>query len=453
MSNLLLVTVDSLRADRVCPAVMPKTAAFAQQAVQFTDCVANGPSTPASFPAILASRQFGGVSGLGLPPADGDSDVQTLAERLSAAGYATAGFTDNHFASGEYRFDRGFDRLHDASGVMEAGRLKQLVQSNLDKDGVVFRTIERVYTAVDGVVSSATEGAEYERAGSLNERALSWIDDQTGDWFVWLHYMDPHHPYEPPAEYRETHGVDGIDQRSARSLSRRATHYPEELSAADWETVAELYDAECAYVDDQFESLLGSLDRRGIRDETTVVFTADHGELFGEHGKGGHPPEFWEPVIRVPLIVDHHAWAPQTVSGQSRLVDVAPTVAGLLGVEPPSVWQGESLRGVVEDGDDHPTYAFGTVGREVNYRRGYVRRKDGWKFVTHDGGDALFDVRATPDELPDDNRLGEGLDVEAALREELSAHRDRMARLRRGEGVAEDEEMVREHLEDLGYLE
>ena len=68
--NVALVTVDSLRADRIAPRVMPQTRAFADEAVEFTECVANGPSTPASFPAIHASRYFASVDGLGIPPAD-----------------------------------------------------------------------------------------------------------------------------------------------------------------------------------------------------------------------------------------------------------------------------------------------------------------------------------------------------------------------------------------------
>lgn len=448
MQNVLLVTVDSLRADRVDERVMPETAAFADDALAFTDAVANGPSTPASFPAIHASRHFASIEGLGIPESGGD--VVTLAERLSDAGYATAGFTDNHFASGDYNFDRGFDTLHDASGSTEAGRLKQFVQSNLDKEGRLFRTIESVYTRVDGLLSSAASGSEYERAASLNERAISWIDEQDSPWFVWLHYMDVHHPYEAPPEYQERF-LDSVQSVSrCRRISRKATHHPEEMTKEEWKLLTNLYDAECAYTDDQFRSLLNALEDRGLRSETTTLYTADHGELLGEHGKGGHPPEFWEGTIRVPFVVDgvdrtgNHR-------GQVRLLDTAPTLADAVGIESPAEWQGASAL-ELKRGESRE-FAFGDVGRDVDYGRCYARRADGWKLLRHaDDGAYLFDVRETPDEEPGDDRFGEESSEESALVDALDEHCEEMEQLRSGaRAVGEESEMVDEHLEALGY--
>jgi arylsulfatase A-like enzyme len=458
--NVLLVTVDSLRADRVTERVMPFARSFADDALEFGECVANGPSTPASFPAIHASRHFASIEGLGIPPADADGDgsgVVTLAERLSDGGYATAGFTDNHFASGSYHFDRGFDLMHDASGGAEAGRIKQFVQSNLDKDGLVFRTIERVYTGVDALRSSATGGeSEYERAASLNRRALEWIDDRDGeDWFVWLHYMDVHHPYEAPPDYQRRFLDGAVPPARCRALSRKGTHHPEEVTDAEWETIRGLYDAECAYEDDQFAALIAALEERGVLEETLVVFTADHGELVGEHGHAGHPPEFWEGVVRVPLLVRGPGVDTGTVDGQVRLIDLPPTVADAVDVPPATGWQGASALAVARGEVDAREHAFGDVGRDVDYGRCFARRADGWKLMRHAGdGEFLFDVRATPGERPGDDRSGEGLGEEAALASALDDHRDRMAALRAGErAVDEDAEMVEDHLRDLGYLE
>jgi arylsulfatase A-like enzyme len=400
--NVLLVTVDSLRADRVTEGVMPKTRAFADDALDFTDCVANGSSTPASFPSILASRHFASIDGLGLPE---PGETLTLAERLRQAGYRTGGFTDNHFASGSYHFDRGFDSMHDASGSMEAGNLKQFVQSNLDKDGSLFRTIERVYTRLDSLFSTVSgDEVEYERAGSLNERALSFIDTtDSDDWFVWLHYMDAHHPYEAPNSYQRQFLDEPVGVSERRTLSRTGTHYPEEMSDADWERLEALYNAECAYVDDQFAELIEQLDRRELRDDTVTVFTADHGELFGEHGAGGHPGEFWEGVIRVPLLIDFPEYD-HTVSEQVQLLDISPTIVDALGQPAVGEWSGESLLPVA-DGADPTPLAFGDVGRKINYEKGYVRRSDGWILLDHAAdGEFLFNVREAPAERPTDER-------------------------------------------------
>jgi arylsulfatase A-like enzyme len=452
--NVLLVTVDSLRADRVNEEVMPFARSFADDALEFTECVANGPSTPASFPSIHASRHFASIEGLGIPAEGGG--VVTLAERLRDAGYATSGYTDNHFASGSYHFDRGFDRMHDASSTTEAGKLKQLVQSNLDKDGALFKTIERVYTRFDALWSTTRgDESEYERAESLNRRALDWIAerDDDEDWFVWLHYMDVHHPYEAPDEYQRQFLDDPESVAECRRLSRKGTHHPEEMTDDEWETIRRLYDAECAYTDDQFESLLSELDERGIRDDTVVCLTADHGELVGEHGHAGHPPEFWEGIVRVPFVVDG-VDETGTVDGQVRLLDTAPTLAEAAGVTVPDAWQGASALAVARGDDDAREFAFGDVGRRVNYGRCYVRRSDGWKLMRHDEGEFVYDVRATPDERPEDNRVDDDLPVHNELTEALDRHRREMERSRSSErGIDQDSEMVEEHLKDLGYME
>jgi arylsulfatase A-like enzyme len=467
--NVLLVTVDSLRADRVNSEVMPATRSFADGAVEFTECIANGPSTPASFPAIHASRYFASIEGLGIPEPDTDDGIRTLAERLRDAGYDTAGYTDNHFASGSYHYDRGFSEMYDASGAAEAGKLKQFVQSNLDKDGALFKTIESVYNRVDAAFASATgQESEYERAESLNRRALDWIDERSGadgdsagggessDWFTWLHYMDAHHPYEAPDEYQQKFLDEPLSLSRCRGLSRKGTHHPEEVTDREWDLVRKLYDAECAYVDDQFDALLGALADRDLLDDTLVLFTADHGELVGEHDHAGHPPEFWEGVLRVPFVLHHPDREADTVKGQIRLLDVAPTISDALSLDGFDGWEGESALELADGEVETREYAFGDVGRQVEYGRCCARRADGWKLMRHaDDGEFCFDVRATPDERPEDDRTADRPPEYDELSDALDDHQSCMKRMREGgsRGIAEDDEMVEEHLEDLGYLE
>jgi arylsulfatase A-like enzyme len=455
--NVLLVTVDSLRADRVGPEVMPTTGTFADGSVEFTEAIANGPSTPASFPAIHASRYFASIEGLGIPEPGADEGIRTVAEHLWDAGYATAGYTDNHFASGSYHYDCGFGEMYDASGTTEAGRIKQFVQSNLDKDGALFKTIETVYNRVDALSATAIgDQSEYERAESLNERALDWIDDRTGEWFTWLHYMDVHHPYEAPAEYQRRFLDEPVPLARCRGLSRKGTHHPGEMTDREWDLVRGLYDAECAYVDDQFGALLDALRSRDLLDETLILFTADHGELVGEHGHAGHPPEFWESVVRVPFVLHHPDCDADTVDGQIRLLDVAPTITDALGLNAFEGWEGESALEVADGNVAAREYAFADVGRHVEYARCCARRADGWKLLRHaDDGEFCFDVRETPDERPEDDRAPERPPEYEELSRALDDHQARMKRMREGSstGVAEDEEMVKQHLQDLGYLQ
>lgn len=446
--NVLLLTIDSLRADRIREGTMPFARSIADDGLEFTTCIANGPSTPASFPAIHASRHFAGIEGLGLPATGGG--VTTLAETLCDAGYETAGFTDNHFASSSYHFDRGFDHLYDAGGAAEAGRLKQFVQSNLDKTGRVFRAVERLYTRVDATLSAVGQGDEYERAASLNRRAVDWIDGHDR-WFVWLHYMDPHHPYEAPEEFQRLFLDEPVERARCRALSRRGTHHPEEVTDAEWDTLRRLYDAECAYTDYQFEALVESLDSRELLDDTLLVVTADHGELVGEHDHAGHPPEFWEGIIRVPLIIAGERTG--AVEDQVELLDIAPTVADAVDIPAPDTWEGKSVLPVADGRNDGRLLVFGDVGRQVDYSRGFARRADGWKLLRHgDGREFAFDVSKTPGERPVDDRSDDP--AAAELRAALDDHQERMRQRRGGaSGVDAGHEMIEAHLRDLGYLE
>jgi arylsulfatase A-like enzyme len=224
------------------------------------------------------------------------------------------------------------------------------------------------------------------------------------------------------------------------------------MTAHEWDRLESLYDAECNYVDDQFATLLSELESRGVRDETAVVFTADHGEVFGDHGKGGHPGEFWESVIRVPLILDVDERR-DAVSEQVRLLDLAPTIADTLGLEPVTEWSGRSLLPIA-DGGDPVELSFGDVGRDIDYKKGYVRRADGWKLLDHrEDGEFLFNVYQTPDERATDEQSAEQPELLATLRSELSTHQERTTQLRKSShGIGEDEQIVEEHLEDLGYL-
>jgi arylsulfatase A-like enzyme len=174
--------------------------------------------------------------------------------------------------------------------------------------------------------------------------------------------------------------------------------------------------------------------------------------VFGDHGKGGHPGEFWESVIRVPLILDVDERR-DAVSEQVRLLDLAPTIADTLGLEPVTEWSGRSLLPIA-DGGDPVELSFGDVGRDIDYKKGYVRRADGWKLLDHrEDGEFLFNIYQTPDERASDERSDEQPEVLAALRSELSNHQERATQSRKCfHGIGEDEQIVEEHLEDLGYL-
>lgn len=132
-----------------------------------------------------------------------------------------------------------------------------------------------------------------------------------------------------------------------------------------WVILKKLYNAECAHAVDQFQTLINELKTKNLLGETVVVFTADHGELLGEHNRGGHPPEFWEDLICVPLLLRPPANdslpVPESVSGQVRLLDVAPTIVDVVTVESPKQWTGESMLDIARENVKSIEYSFGAV--------------------------------------------------------------------------------------------
>lgn len=452
--NVLYITVDALRADHLDENVMPTAHSFADTATKFTNCVANGPGTPWSFPALLSSRYSGSTEGFGIPGLD--DPHPTLAEILYESGYDTAGFTDNRFASSAYHYDRGMEEMFDTGATSSLKGAKQFVRENLDREGVLFQSLLRAYHIFDDLFVNVSErDSRFVRAEVLIDELLDWTADTDGDWFAWLHPMDVHAPYEAPEEYQLQYLEEPVDRVRSQNLARKAVHHPHELTDAEWELQRQLYKAECRYFDDQFSRLLSSLTERGNREETLIVFTADHGDMHGENGRGGHPQEFWEEVIRVPLAIDIPDDAPQTVDEQVALVDLPPTILDAVGIDIPPEWDGESRLPLVRREGECREYAYIDVGAELDRNHAGVRRADGWKLLRHrEDGEFLFDLSQNPNENVADNRTGESDTPYDELSSALDAHLDEMGRRRAGEqsGV-QDEEMIEDHLKELGYLE
>jgi arylsulfatase A-like enzyme/Flp pilus assembly protein TadD len=294
--NLLLVTIDTVRADHVGAygyraAETPALDRLAREGIRFDHAESTVPLTLPSHAAIL--------SGL-TPPHHGlhnngagrfPDDRPTLATVLSAAGYSTGAFVGSFVLDHRFGLARGFDVYDD--------------EVERDPNGPGSLEAERP-------------------ASQVADRAVAWLEKAISDrgrpFFAWVHFYDAHAPYAPPEPY-----------------SSRHREVP--------------YDGEIAFVDAQIARLLELLDRRGVADATIVAVTADHGEALGEHGELTHGLLLYEPTLRVPLILR----APgvtrgKTIQAPVSLTDLAPTLAGMLGKALAGPKEGKSAR--VLDGRD-----------------------------------------------------------------------------------------------------
>lgn len=450
--NVLYVTVDALRADHVTPELMPNVSDFVDNSIEYKRCYANGPGTPWSFPALLASRYSGANDGFGIPAED--DPRPTLAEVFQDEGYDTAGFTDNRFASSDYNYDRGMETMFDAGATSSEKRLKQAVRERLNQDGFLYQTLLRAHHLIDDVlVNIQGRDTRFVRAEVLIEQLTEWVNERENEWFAWLHPMDTHAPYEAPDDYQEEFLDEPVPRRRSQELARKATHHPDELSDSDWELQQRLYKAECRYFDDQFSRLLDSIPK-SERENTLIVFTADHGEMHGEHGRGGHPQEFWEEVIHVPCAVSTPAREQATVEEQVGLVDLPPTILEPLDIEPPDGWVGDQKIPKGDRSVEDRANVFVDVGAELDRSHAGLRRADDWKLVRHQDDEYLLDLSENPAEDPAKDRTKTHTEIHDELTAELDRHLDEMERRREGDLVGvEDEEVIEDHLKELGYLE
>jgi arylsulfatase A-like enzyme len=280
----------------------------------------------------------------------------TLAELLRAAGVHPAAFIGNRVAGG-FGLDRGFAEFHD------------VYQAEGAAGG--FSRAE----AFRGVLS-----------GYFERRPASRL-------FTYVHFLEPHFPYDPPPPFDTLFGPDSpltrAERRELHWLTAvnegRITPTPEQV-----EHLERLYDGSLAYVDREVGVLRRTLERAGLWENTLVIVTSDHGEGLYEHGWIGHMKRVNEEAARVPLVVRHPAGrgpAGTRVTEVVSLLDLAPTIADALGVAvPAAAFRGHSLlrgapgaRVVTRNAETPPTYAV-TEGR---YRL---------ILKAEDGGHELYDL-------------------------------------------------------------
>ena len=314
--NLLLIVVDTLRADRLAcyggPADLGRSmCALADRGARFVWAVATAPYTAPSVASILTSR-YPSVHGLsqfsGDPLAD---EIGTLAEVLSGAGYDTAAFVSNPVIRRQRALDRGFAVYDDQLGRAERNRPQ-------------YR--ERV-------------------AAHTTDAALAWARDAAEPWFLFVHYQDPHGPYAPPGTgaAEDAAGEDVLPVLADHSGFRGIPSYQAMKGAFSARTYERRYAEEIRYLDGHVQRLVAGLDALGAR--PAVLLTADHGEALGEDEYYfAHGHSLGIDQIRVPLLWRPAApGRPQVNPDAVSTLDVAPTLLRAAGLALPEGFQGRPL--------------------------------------------------------------------------------------------------------------
>jgi arylsulfatase A-like enzyme len=394
--NVLVVVSDTLRRDHL-PVygyerdVSPRIDAFAQTSAVFERAYAQSPSTKPSIASLFTSlhpHQHGTVYNEHVL----SSDFVTLAEVFREAGYDTAGFTENPMIGSEFDFDQGF-------GVYE--------------------------------LHAKRHGRGSARADGFDEAVSDWLESRRErECFLYVHYVDPHSPYAPPAEFRgRFHAAEGAAGEGLRVDSRQL---------AQREKAIARYDEEILYVDSRFGGLLDRLEALGLRSSTIVVFVSDHGEAFGEHGHFHHSKSVYAELIDIPLLISFPAkLAPGVRSEPVAHIDLFPTLLDLAGIPREGLaLEGRSLASAEGAGledrvilSEHLREGWGTRQRALisgswKLVEGLDTRARELYDLSSDGADAVNRLADAPDAQPAElaaamDRLG-AREFPAATRVELA---------------------------------
>ena len=310
------------------------------------------------------------------------------------------------------------------------------------------------FDSFDLVVRPHREAA----APEVHRRALRWLERaRQRPFFLFLHYYDVHSDYAPGKNYREL--LVGPYQGAVNGTSSQLKDVrlgKRTLTPADVTHLSELYDAEVRQLDDELGRFLDALQERGLLDDTVIAVTSDHGEEFLEHGGVLHGRTLYGELVRVPLILAGPGIpAGSRVAGPVSLVDVFPTLMGLLGVAAPPYVEGVDLwrgsNGSLVAPGDRPIF-FGTDwwlgGSKGEWKRA-VQQGD-WKLLYAHPARAfeLYDLASDPGEQR--NLADDDPERTEALRALLAPQLRPAARPALRVPVSEEET---EQLRALGYLE
>jgi len=291
VQNILFISLDTVRADVAYSGKMPGIEALRRGGVTFRQSISSVPFTPASHASVFTGLQPARHGIRHLLREQLAPEATTLAERLRSVGYATGAVVSCPGLNKWYGMDRGFDHYDDEIPRLPDGS-DPLTTPDVKKRGLALK-----------------------RAPLVVERALNWLDRQDGPFFLFAHFFDAHWPYEPPEDFCPT--------------------------------AANPYEGEVAYSDHYLQRLLRGIEERGHGlADTLIVCFSDHGEdLAGwypnDHaGSLGHPYEeghgclLFDATQHVPLIISAPGLPRGVeVDSQVRLVDIAPTVLDLLGMD------------------------------------------------------------------------------------------------------------------------
>jgi arylsulfatase A-like enzyme len=451
--SIVLILVDTLRRDYLGfhgfrGSISPNLDWLAEESVELDNAFSQAPWTKPSIASLFTSLYpdvhglnnheglFGKRASEALTTGILPSDAVTLAEALRDAGYRTAAIVANPWLDPRYGFDQGFD---------------------------LYRMEETTSSLLDG--------------------AREWIRGEEGrPFFLYLHFMDVHGPYDAPEEdfqaMASSPSLDAGKHPPVEDLSRLPPYLQnvpwfEErgIASRGWGglidfrleksgTVRARYAANVRDFDRRIAPFLNELRSSERNEDTLLVLTSDHGEELLEHGGWDHGFTLYDDQIRVPLLVrlPYARGAGRHVSRAANLIDLMPTLLSAAGAKVPPGAEGRDLSSVLlgEGEEDGAAPSFATISTATKHREGvYAVRTERYKLIldSETASASLFDLAADPGEYRDLSSKDEARVRVRELERLLSRHLDEARRAALRPESAPIPDALQRRLESLGYLE
>jgi len=419
--NIVMVTWDSVRADHCsCYGYSKETTPFldsmARKGLKFENAIVSGLPTPVSMCGIFTGKHC----------SSGKVKGKTLAQVLKRRNYSTGAFHSNPFASRFYGFDRGFDVFNDyiikesdKEYARNSNLLRKAVTKIILKSGLNIERFRFYYNLICVLIKNRYDvGLKF---SDFYSEVIDWVSKQD-TYFLWILLIDTHFPYVPESMNRieKIKSMITYDRLYSCGLTRRLDR--KDIDKNKVKYIIKAYDQCISEADRMTKRLWKDI---GDTDPIFIVH-ADHGEAFGEHGFFGHPPEHYEYLIRVPLVI-YNADVREKINMPTSLLRLPSIVCDLAKIPEKSCVLSPFR------------YTLPIVENKLDGGLRITVRDEEWKLITNpDRENELYNIKHDPMEL--ENLIDQELDIKRELekhvykhirlRYELSKLSDRIKRLR-----------------------
>ncbi|MFX0135439.1 MAG: sulfatase [Candidatus Hodarchaeota archaeon] len=424
--NIILITLDAVRADHLkiygySRNISPNIDLLGARGLVFKNCYSNGPDTPSGTSSILTSYlpfSNGGYSPL-------PSHKIMINEFFKLIGYKTIFIHNNPNLSAFFNYNRGWDTFIDY-GYHSRGKITTIEKISSNKainyiNAIIKQAITKLtnFGLINKFLDKINEllkkdnRLNYYDAKVATAKVIETLKGIDGNFFLWVHYMDTHHPFYPPGK-----NVKKVYGKEISPLKQREIENKREKNVLDEnekKIIDILYDAEINHIDEQIGELYKFLKKSGLVENTIIILTADHGEELGDHGYYGHQGRIFNELLKIPLIFSGGLFSKQQgfIENPVMQVDILPTLLDYFGISSKKKhgFEGISLIPSIKSKSREERKIISEC-----FHKGQSIKRDsdsgfklisvidnGFKYIfdQEDGREYLFNIKKNPDEKID----------------------------------------------------